>query len=76
MEASRGDKTFNRQVRSNVQVFHTVFFDCNGMVHHEFLQQGRTVNKEKLPWSYAPIAWSNSSETYKILEKPIMDSAP
>ena len=24
----------------------TVFFDCNGVVHHEFLPQGRTVNKE------------------------------
>ena len=23
-----------------------VFFDCNGMVHHEFLPLGRTVNKE------------------------------
>ena len=34
------------QVRSNVKVLHTVFFDCNGVVHHEFLPQGRTVNKE------------------------------
>ena len=24
----------------------TVFFDCNGVVHHEFLQQGCTVSKE------------------------------
>ena len=23
-----------------------VFFDCNVVVHHEFLPQGRTVNKE------------------------------
>ena len=30
------------QVRSNV-VLLTVFFDCNGVVHHEFLPQGRTV---------------------------------
>lgn len=35
-----------RQVRSNVKVLLTVFFDCNGVVHHEFLPQGRTVNKE------------------------------
>ncbi|UYV72295.1 hypothetical protein LAZ67_9002491, partial [Cordylochernes scorpioides] len=35
-----------RQVRSNVKVLLTVFFDCRGVVHHEFLSQGRTVNKE------------------------------
>ncbi|UYV66476.1 hypothetical protein LAZ67_4001822 [Cordylochernes scorpioides] len=34
------------QVRSNVKVLLTVFFDCRGVVHHEFLPQGRTVNKE------------------------------
>ncbi|UYV80715.1 hypothetical protein LAZ67_19001522 [Cordylochernes scorpioides] len=35
-----------RQVRSNVKVLLTVFFDCRGVVHHEFLPQGRTVHKE------------------------------
>ncbi|UYV76633.1 hypothetical protein LAZ67_14001537 [Cordylochernes scorpioides] len=35
-----------RQDRSNVKVLLTVFFDCRGVVHHEFLPQGRTVNKE------------------------------
>ncbi|UYV73351.1 hypothetical protein LAZ67_10002821 [Cordylochernes scorpioides] len=35
-----------RQVRPNVKVLLTVFFDCRGVVHHEFLPQGRTVNKE------------------------------
>lgn len=35
-----------RQVRSNVKVLLTVFFDYNGVVHHEFLPTGRTVNKE------------------------------
>ncbi|UYV78460.1 hypothetical protein LAZ67_16001476 [Cordylochernes scorpioides] len=35
-----------RQARSNVNVLLTVFFDCRGVVHHEFLPQGRTVNKE------------------------------
>lgn len=35
-----------RQVRSNVKVLITVFFDWKGVVHHEFLPPGRTVNKE------------------------------
>ncbi|UYV84313.1 hypothetical protein LAZ67_X001823 [Cordylochernes scorpioides] len=35
-----------RQVRSNVKVLLTVFFDCRDVVHHEFLPQGRTANKE------------------------------
>ncbi|UYV74413.1 hypothetical protein LAZ67_11003474 [Cordylochernes scorpioides] len=35
-----------RQVRSNVKDLLTVFFDCRGVVHHEFLPQGRTINKE------------------------------
>ena len=35
-----------RQVRSNVKVMLTVFFDFNGVVYHEFLPPGRTVNKE------------------------------
>ena len=34
-----------RQVRLNVRVLLTVFFDYNGVVHHEFLSQDRTVNK-------------------------------
>ena len=32
------------QVRSNVKVLLTVFFDYHGVVHQEFLPQGRTVN--------------------------------
>ena len=35
-----------RQVRSTVKVLLTVFFDYRGVVHQEFLPQGRTVNKE------------------------------
>ena len=35
-----------RQVRSKVKVLITVFFDYHGIVHHEFLPVGRTVNKE------------------------------
>ncbi|UYV72783.1 CLCN3 [Cordylochernes scorpioides] len=34
------------QVRSNVKVLLTVFFDCRGVVHHEFFPQGRTLNKD------------------------------
>ncbi|UYV61909.1 hypothetical protein LAZ67_1007037 [Cordylochernes scorpioides] len=35
-----------RQIRSNVKVLLTVFFDCRGVVHHEFLPQSRRANKE------------------------------
>ena len=35
-----------RQIRANVKVLLTVFFDCNGITHCEFLPQGRTVNRE------------------------------
>ena len=35
-----------RKVRSNVKGLLTVFFDYNGVVHREFLPEGRTVNKE------------------------------
>jgi len=35
-----------RQVRSNVKVLLTVFFDYHGVVHREFLPQGRTINKK------------------------------
>ena len=34
------------QVRSNVKFMLTVFFNCNSVVYHVFLSQGRTVNKE------------------------------
>jgi hypothetical protein len=34
------------QVRSHVKVMLTVFFDSEGVVHYEFLPQGRTVNKK------------------------------
>lgn len=34
-----------RQVRSSVKVMLTVFFDANGVIHHEFLPQGETVNR-------------------------------
>ena len=36
----------SRQSRSKVKVMLTVFFDCQGVVHHEYLPSGQTVNKE------------------------------
>jgi [histone H3]-lysine36 N-dimethyltransferase SETMAR len=35
-----------RQSRSKIKVMLTVFFDYQGVVHHEFLPSGQTVNKE------------------------------
>jgi len=35
-----------RQVRSNVKVMLTVFFDSPGVVHHEYAPQGQNINKE------------------------------
>lgn len=35
-----------RQSHSKVKVMLTVFCDCRGVVHHEFLPTGQTVNKE------------------------------
>ena len=40
----RPEKT--RQVRSNVKVMLSVFIDFSGIVHHEFLPRGQTINKE------------------------------
>ena len=34
-----------RQVRSNVKVMLTCFFDSNGIVHHEYAPAGQTINK-------------------------------
>jgi len=36
----------SRQARSHVKVILTVFFYSEGVVHYEFLPQGRTANKE------------------------------
>ncbi|UYV71341.1 hypothetical protein LAZ67_8002688 [Cordylochernes scorpioides] len=49
-----------RQVRSNVKVLLTVFFDCRGVVHREFLPQGRTVNKEYYLSSFDAVFISSS----------------
>ena len=35
-----------RQVRPHVKVMLKVIFDSEGVVHYDFLPQGRTVNKE------------------------------
>ena len=42
----RQDRNNARQVRSNEKILLTVFFDCNGVVHHEFLPQVGMINKE------------------------------
>jgi hypothetical protein len=61
-----------RQVRSNVKVLLTVFFDYRGVVHHEFLPQGRMVNKEY----YLQVMRSNPPETHGIMEEQKLAFAP
>ena len=51
MHRSRPKKV--RQVRSNAKVLLTVFFDCKGVVDHEFLPQCPTVNKKY----YLEVMW-------------------
>ena len=36
----------SRQVWSDVKVLLTVLFDCSGVVHHEFLPKGNSVNND------------------------------
>ena len=36
----------SHSVKVLVKVLLTIFLDCNDVVHHEFLPEGRTVNKE------------------------------
>src|SRR5215469_3422364 len=45
-ENPRHDQKKARQSRSNVKVMLIVFFDWKGIVHHEFVARGETVNKE------------------------------
>ena len=40
------DRKKSLQVRSNDMDFVIVFFDCNGMTHHEFLPPTCTVNRK------------------------------
>jgi len=42
----RPKKKKSWQVQSSVKVMLTVFFDCEGVIHHEFLPHGQTVHKE------------------------------
>jgi len=37
-------RSVKSQVRSNIKVMLTVFFDTLGVMHHEFLTEGQTVN--------------------------------
>ena len=65
MEASwRAKAEKSTSSSSNVKVLLNVFFDCNGVVQHEFLPQGCTVNKEY----YLKVMCR--------LRKPIIDFAP
>ena len=45
---TRGEPKLKKpsQSRSKVKVMLIVFFDIRGMVHHEFVPEGQTVNKE------------------------------
>ena len=38
--------TFNRQVRSNMKVMLTCFFDSRGIIHYEYAPEGQAINKE------------------------------
>lgn len=59
------------QVRSNVKALLIVFFEYNGIVHHEFLLPCRTVNKEyylhvlynlcEAIWRKQPKLWRDNS---------------
>ena len=59
MEASRRAKTEKSTSSwgSNVKVLLTVFFECNGVVHHEFLPQVPKVNKK----CYFELMWQLSA---------------
>ena len=35
-----------RMSRSKIKVMLVVFFDCKGIVHHEFVPRGQMVNKQ------------------------------
>lgn len=37
-----------RQVRSNVKGRLTAFFDCRGVVHHEYAPQGQTIPRDRV----------------------------
>ena len=45
-ESVQKSQDLSKHFMSIVKVLLTVFFDCNGEEHYEFLPQGRTVNKE------------------------------
>ena len=64
----RGKTETARQVRSNVKFLLTVFFDCNGVVHFEFMPQGRTANKEyclEVKHRLRKVSRQNRTELYK-----------
>ena len=73
METSRKAKK-EREIRSNGRVLLTIFFDC--VVHHEFLPQGRAVNKEHYLEVMRQLRKSIRPKRTEWLEKPIIEFAP
>ena len=65
-----------RQVRSNVKVMLTVFFDFNGIVHHEFLPRGQTVNKEYYLQVQRRLREAIRKKTPGFVQKQFMAFAP
>ena len=65
----------SHQVRSNVKVLLTVFFDFNGMVHHKFLPQASTLNKKYYLEVMGRLRETIYTETHRIMEKTIMNFA-
>ena len=65
-----------RQVRSNVKVMLTMFFDFNGIVDHEFLPRGQTVNKEYYLQVQRRLREAIRKKTPGFVEKQFMAFAP
>ena len=56
-----------------MKVVLTGFFDCNGVVHHEFLPQGHTANKEYYLEVMRRLREEIRQKRNKIVEKPIVN---
>ena len=60
-----------RQVKSNVKTMLIVFFDIDGLVHHQYVPRGKTVNKEfyttvlqrlrDAVWRHRPEKWCSGN---------------
>ena len=67
-------KTRMQKVRSYVMGLLTVFLVYNSMVHHGFLPQDHTVNKEY--YLEVMCRLREAAETHRIVGKQIMDFPP